>query len=104
MQRISVRCFLTYAKCGELYNNPVYIVDNGAWANFTMGICAKCGDLFAFHVGDDSSQKRSKPIRQTAKERPCPKCGSKLGETLQNYPETYLATDGAICQYESLDE
>ncbi len=94
MKKRKIRCLSTYVKVDGIYNNEVFFPLTGGWASFSLTTCIKCGELFV--IDKEDTIKIGIELKQIAARKYCPKCGSNLGDTLEDYPRTFVTERGSI--------
>lgn len=87
MKKIKVRCVKHFINLKKYFNIPLLLILDGGWANLSLYICKKCGELF---VKDEITNITTLHLRL------CPICNELLEKSLLPYPESIRVEDGEI--------
>ncbi len=97
MKTRKIRCYYSYAKAGNKFNNKVYYTIEEGWSKISLCTCLRCGELFAIDFENPNSVNLT--IKDFGIGNFCPKCGSDLESTLEKYPEKFVTQSGEIGSY-----
>ncbi len=87
MKKIKIRCVTHFINLKKYFNVPLLLVLDGGWANLSLYICRKCGELF---VKDEITDITTLHVKS------CPICKQLLQTSLLPYPESIRVGNGEI--------
>jgi hypothetical protein len=96
MKKRQIRCFRALADASGTFNNEVIYPASDGY-RLELAICIRCGELFL--VDREDPLIGSQPVDRLVEGTPCPKCGTSLGQSIRDYPDTFIGRDGRLGTY-----